>query len=294
MSDNIALPLESLEINCKCTFTTTATSSLAQFITRSTTLQYLRLCSVTFSAQDLIELAEAIHHSSSLQEKKLKKLLFHVECSEDIPNLKQMFSDHPDMQDSIDWNNIPITNVMEASVITLALEHSRDRYRNWSNNSVNDARVVALAQALHHNSTLKGLYLSNNSISDDGAVALAQALHHNSTLEWLYWSNNSISDAGAVALAQALHHNSTLKKLDLSNNSISDTGAVALAQALQNNSTLWELYLNGNDAIGEEGTYQLVQSLTVNTSISSLRLPEKCTEYATQCTEYDTVNNKIW
>ena len=297
MSDNTALPLKSLEIDCKCTFTTTATCSLAQFITRSTTLQYLRLCSVTFSAQDLVELTEALHYSSSLQEKKLEELLFHVERSEDVASLKHMFNDHPDMQDSIDWNNIPITknNVMEASVISLALEHSCVRYLEWCNDTISDAGAVALAQALHHNSTLKELGLSNNSISDAGAVALAQALHHNSTLLWLDLYNNSISDAGAVALAQALHHNSTLKELDLFNNSISDAGAVALAQALHHNSTLKELNLSGNDAIGEEGTCQLVQSLTVNTSIvrHGLRLPKKCTEYATQCREYDTVKDRI-
>ena len=295
MNDNTALPLKSLEIDCKCIFTTNTTRSLAQFITRSTTLQYLRLCSVTFSAQDLIELAEAIHHSSSLLEKKLEKLLFHVECSEDVASLKHMFNGHPDMQDSIDWENIPITknNAMEASVITLALEHIR--YLDLRNNCISDAGAVALAQALHHNSTLEWLLLSNNSISDAGAVALAQALHHNSTLVRLDLSNNSISDTGAVALAQALHHNSTLVWLDLYNNSISDAGAVALAQALHHTSTLVWLHLCGNDAIGEEGTCQLVQSLTVNTSISTygLSLPKKCTEYATQCREYDTVKDRI-
>ena len=55
---------------------------------------------------------------------------------------------------------------------------------------------------------------------------------------------------------------------------------LTLAQALHHNSTLWELYLNGNDAIGEEGTCQLVQALTVNTSISNkfvsgLKFPKK-------------------
>ena len=81
----------------------------------------------------------------------------------------------------------------------------------------------------------------------------------------------------------------------MSNNSISDAGAVALAQALHHTSTLWWLDLSGNDAIGEEGTCQLVQSLTVNTSIIThgLSLPKKCTEYATQCREYDTVKHRI-
>ena len=116
----------------------------------------------------------------------------------------------------------------------------------------------------------------------------------------IYLNNKSISDAGAVALAQALHHNSTWRRLNLSNNSISDAGAVALAQALHHNSTWRRLDLSYNDGIGEEGTHQLVQALTVNTSISStprggicVRLPERCEEYATQCTQYDTVKNRM-
>ena len=275
MSDNIALPLESLEINCEFTFTTTATRSLAQFITRSTTLQYLRLCSVTFGAQGLIELTEAIHHSSSLQEKKLKRLLFHVECSEDVANLKHMLNDHPDMQDSIDWNKLieihKSITAMEASVLTLVLEYSHVTSLDWQIRSISDAGAVALAQALHHNSTLERLNLYNNSISDAGAVALAQALHHNSTLQELYLSNNSISDAGAVALAQALHHNSTLVRLDLPNNSISDDGAVALAQALHHNSTLEWLNLS-NNSISDTGAVALAQALHHNSTLERLNL----------------------
>ena len=110
LSNNIALPLKSLDIDSKCTFTTTATRSLGQFITRSTTLQYIRICHVTFSAQGLIELTEAIHHCSRLQEKKLEELSFHVECSEDVVNLRHMIKDHPDMLKSItDWDGV--TNV---------------------------------------------------------------------------------------------------------------------------------------------------------------------------------------
>ena len=86
-----------------------------------------------------------------------------------------------------------------------------------------------------------------------------------------------------IVLAQALHHNSTLLWRDLQLNSISDDGAVALAQALHHNSTLWNLKLH---EIGEEGTCQLVEALTVNTSTTrngSLILPTWCEIYATQC-----------
>ena len=164
-------------------------------------------------------------------------------------------------------------------------------------NRISDAGAVSVAEALHHNSTLTKLDLSNNSISDAGAVSVAEALHHNSTLTKLDLSNNSISDAGAVALAQALHHNSILTRLHFSNNNISDAGAVALAQALHHNSTLTELYLPGSNGIGEEGTRQLVQALTVNTSISKygLSLPMRCNlkGYATKCRQYSTVENRM-
>ena len=71
--------------------------------------------------------------------------------------------------------------------------------------------------------------------------------------------------------------------------------ALYIAQALHYNSTLKELNLSGNNAIGKEGTHQLVQALTVNTSITKygLTLPSRCKLYATQCTQYNTVKDRI-
>ena len=307
LSNNIALPLKSLDIDCWCTFTTTATRSLVQFITRSTTLQYIRICHVTFSAQGLIELAEAIHHCSGLQEKKLEELLIHVECSEDVVNLRHMIKDHPEYRNSIDWNEVTEINqskrINESNALTLsmALEYVRVTWLHLSSksisnvevealvpglyhcstlkrldlsyNSISDAGAETLTQALHHNSTLMELYLSNNNISDGGAEALAQALHHNCTLKELYLSNNNISDAGAEALAQALHHNCTLKELYLSNNNISDAGAEALAQALHHNCTLKELYLSNNNISGA-GAEALAQALHHNCTLKELYLSD--------------------
>ena len=113
-------------------------------------------------------------------------------------------------------------------------------------------------------------------------------------------SNKSISNVEVEAFALGLYHCSALESLDLFSNNISDAGAVALAQVLHHNSTLKELDLSGNDAIGKEGTHQLVHALTVNTSITKvtplgggLTLPRRCVEYATQCTQYNTVKGKI-
>ena len=197
-----------------------------------------------------------------------------------------------------------------------------------------DTAADCLAQFITNTTTLQHLKLYNCKFSAHGLLALAQALHHNSTLqekslkklivtvngdneakdfakllvEYPYMVDNTdyqylhnISDAGAPALTQALHRDSTLKELDLSNNRLSDAGAVSLAQALHHNCTLKMLDLSGNDAIGKEGIHQLVQALTVNTSITKftrygeggLRLPRRCKEYATQCTQYNTVKSRI-
>ena len=303
LARNQSLPLERLKLECKCTFTATAVDSLAQFITNTTTLKYLSIKRCTFSAHALLVLARAIHHNSILQTKNVEEFHLTVNDDNEAKDLARLQVEYPDLMNKIGPNKTIVCSNNSisdagAEALTQALLHHNSTLKtlDLSTNSISDARAVALAQALHHNSTLTRLFLSNNSITDAGAVALAQALHHNSTLTGLYLSNNSISDAGALALAQALHHNSTLIELDLSNNNISDAGAVALAQALHHNSTLTWLNLSGNDGIGEEGTRQLVQALTVNTSISKyngLSLPRRCEEYAKQCPQCHTVRNRI-
>ena len=273
--------------------------AIENYLLNCLTLKHISISDCGGSASGLLVLARAIHDHPTLQEKKLERLIIsRIEGDDEAQDLAQLHNEYPDLVGNV---RLDVTGISNAGAVALAqvLHHNSTlRELDLSNNSISDAGAVALAQALHHNSTLRELDLSNNSISDAGAVALAQALHHNSTLWVLDLSNNSISDAGAVALAQALHHNSTLWVLDLSNNSISDAGAVALAQALHHNSTLKELDLAGNDGMGEEGTCQLVVALTVNSSISrpvwgGLTLPRRCEEYATQCPQYHTVKNKI-
>ena len=245
-----ALPLNRLEINGSrqdpCLFSTTASRSLGQFITMST-LQHLRICNVKISCLRLIVLITAIHNCSSLQEKRIERLTLEfddewsdVSTEEVRTSLTPLINTHPDMVD------------IEESLRSLSA--TEENYIK--------ASLIAFCCDCYFK-----INLDNRSISDAGAVALAQALHHNSTLEWLDLSNNSISDAGAVALAQALHHNSTLEELNLS----------------------------GNGGIDKEGTHQLVQALTVNTSVGGrgLKLSKRCEKYATQCTQYHEVKERI-
>ena len=189
---------------------------------------------------------------------------------------------------AIHHNSILQTKIVEGYILTV----------NGDNEAKTLAQLLVECQDLVDGmySPMNGkYYIRCNGVSDAGAVAVAQALHHNSTLTQLYFSNSSISDAGAVALADALHHNSTLTELNLSNSSISDAGTVALAQTLHHNSTLTRLDLYGNDGIGEEGTHQLLQALTVNTSISwnGLCLPIRCNKLATKFRLYFTVKSRM-
>ena len=215
MSENEHLPLRSVVMDCDCTFSDTAAHSLAVFIRKSTTLHHLCIWWCAFSAHGLLELAQAIHHSSSLQERKLKYLICTVDGDDEATDCAQLLHHYPHVVDWLDWDDMD-----------------------------------------------SPLHMSH--ITDKGAETIATALHHNSTLMELNLSNNSISNAGSTALAQALHHNSTLEVLDLS----------------------------GNDAMSAEGTRQLVQALTVTTTVI-LVLPRRCEEYATQCPQYSRVKHRI-
>ena len=98
INSNMALPLRSLEIECKCTFSNTAAKSLALFIRNNTVLKYVRMCNVEFSGCGPIELTLALFYCSNLHEKKLEKLLLHsIVTDDEVTKLNQMFHDHPHM-----------------------------------------------------------------------------------------------------------------------------------------------------------------------------------------------------
>ena len=272
LASNQSLPLEELDLGWECTLNATAGDSLAQFITNTTTLKHLSIVWCTLSAHVLLVLARATHHNSILETKNVDDYNLTVNGDSEAKDLAQLLVEYPDMFRDVD--TFSSNSISDAGAVALAqaLHHNSTLLElNLSNNSISDAGAVALAQALHHNSTLLELNVSYNSISDAGAVALAQALHHNSTLTELNLSKNNISDAGTEALAQVIHHNSTLTQLNFSNNSISDAGAVALAQALHHNSTLTELNLSKSN-ISDAGTEALAQVIHHNSTLTQLNL----------------------
>ena len=273
LASNKVLPLERLEMS-KGSFSDIAVDHLVQFITHTETLQYLSITESEFSVHGLLGLAKCLHQKPALQ-LATKDLKYDINCDNDAEDLVQLQDCYPDIVNVLKLGDSLIKGISHvgAKALAQALKSIDIITLNLSgnDNAIGVDGAVALAEALHHNSTLKELFLDNNSISDDGAVALAKALHHNSTLKRLYLSSNSISDDGAEALAQALCHNSTLEILDLSNNSISDYGAEALAKALCHNSTLKSLNLD-NNSISDDGAVALAKALHHNTTLQILNL----------------------
>ena len=267
ITNNQKLPLRSIVVKCKCTFTDTAAHSLAQFIRNSTTIQTLSMQGCVFSVHGLLELVQATHHSSCLLKRKLEYLHCRIDEDYHVAEFAQLMKDYRNVVGMIEYSfSIMSENVIEVIAISLK-ENCILQKINLYNNSITDAQVLQLAEAINDNCTLKSLNLSNSSINDTGAEALAAALHHNSTLEKLNLSHNVISDAGATNLAQALHHNSTLVILDLS----------------------------CNDKVGNKGLYQLAEALMVNSSIGcgGLILSKSSEEYVTHYPQYDAIKVRI-
>ena len=296
LANNESLPLKRLTLPT-LEISDTAADSLALFIQKCATLEFVNRADVTWNINEttlitacgLREMANAEHHYSWLPPAATGED-HHcvVNCIEDGIDFDHIWQHHS-FHGAFTCHNIGDEGACSfgASLIknstvrrlyfnsnhahpglTKVLHHGR---HHLTNEKISDAGVTALAQALHHNSTLLQLDLSNNSVSDAGTTAVAQALHHNSTLLQLDLSNNSVSDAGVTAVAQALHHNSTLLQLDLSNNSVSDAGTTAVAQALHHNSTLQKLDLS-NNSVSDAGTTAVAQALHHNSTLRELDL----------------------
>ena len=174
------------------------------------------------------------------------------------------------------YRDIGVNALAEALKVNKTLTYL-DISNNISNNYNGDDVVIAIADALTHNTSLIKLYMRILLINDSKAKALANSLKINSTLTLLDISNNNIGDEGAEAFAEALKVNSTLTLLDISNNYINDAGAKAFAEALKVNSSLIELNLYGN------AIYSSVTKKTIKKLLTSNK----------NLTEYEVLNNNI-
>ena len=90
------LSLERLELEGKYSFTDTAADCLAQFITNSTTLQYLGLYECQFRVGGLRALAQGLNHTSA--EKNVRWLYVVLDDERNIDDVEKVLCAYPDMR----------------------------------------------------------------------------------------------------------------------------------------------------------------------------------------------------
>ncbi|ESK86946.1 leucine-rich repeat-containing protein 68-like [Moniliophthora roreri MCA 2997] len=156
----------------------------------------------------------------------------------------------------------------------------------------NDLRngTTYLAQVLKRNRTLKVLNLSENKLDVACLVAIADALKYNTCLETLDLSRNPCCGSGSSSiqsLRTSLTLTTSLKRLFLSSTNLSTQGAIALAEFLPESRSLLHLDLTGNDDLGVAGVMALNEGLKRNRVMRCLDLevPPGAEEYTRLCRE---------
>lgn len=142
---------------------------------------------------------------------------------------------------------------------------------NLEFNKIGINGAKALATALAVNTTLTVLDLHYTGVEGEAVMAIANALKINAALITLNLDNNQIGSSEIVALSEALQVNTALKSLDLGFNDVSLVGAAALGEALKVNVSLTSLNFRFND-IGDEGAVLIAKALEINKTLTSLVL----------------------
>jgi Ran GTPase-activating protein (RanGAP) involved in mRNA processing and transport len=118
------------------------------------------------------------------------------------------------------------------------------------------------------------MWLWSNEIHEEGASHIAELLNSTSIVSKLSLDGNPIGDKGLQTIFDALKQNKTLKFLSVSACGMTDTGVASLADALHTNNTLETLYIDGNEAITENGLICLVEAVSRNSGMKKLCIPE--------------------
>ncbi|CAD5124784.1 DgyrCDS13048 [Dimorphilus gyrociliatus] len=132
-------------------------------------------------------------------------------------------------------------------------------------------QVIAIAEALHNNSSIVNFNLEDNNATAKGIAKLCSILKQNLSLQLLNIGGNSIGKEGSAFVAELLMVNESLKELNLSSNNFDASAVAHLCQGLKMNSTLCVLNLSRN-FIDEVGAYHLSLGLNENRCLTELDL----------------------
>ena len=153
---------------------------------------------------------------------------------------------------------------------------------NLNNCSLRDAGTKSLMHSISRHidphstvNTHFNMRLLKNEIHEEGASHIADVLNNTSIVSVLSLHGNPIRDIGLQTIFNSLTQNNTLKVLSVSSCDMTDAGVPSLAEAMNINTTLEELYINGNDAITDNGLTCLVEVLSRSSSLVKLMIPTR-------------------
>lgn len=138
-----------------------------------------------------------------------------------------------------------------------------------------NSQLLPIFIAIASHPTISKLKMKKTGCTADAVVAFAQLLKSNTSLRDLDLSENDLRDSGVGMLAEALKKNTTLLKLNLRNTAASGPGILSLASAIEVNSTLTHLIVNFEDVRGNSVSCwpTFMRSLALNQSLRTLTLP---------------------
>lgn len=178
-------------------------------------------------------------------------LLNHLDANRESPTL------------SLAYASISDEGVMEVS--KFIRDNPFVKYLDLRGNNIQAKGIMALANGVKINRSLRSLNLKWNAIGKDpsGVGALCDVLKSNLTIGHVDLRNNRINNVGARYIGEMLTANSTITHLDLSWNELGVDGGLALLDGLKHNNTLVDCQLSGSK-VGEETLHEVAFLLRRN------------------------------
>ena len=166
------------------------------------------------------------------------------------------------------------------SSVALTTSNNKVFKVDLSHCSLGDAGTKSLMRSISRHidphstvNTLLSMWLERNEIHEEGASHIAEVLNNTSIVSGLRLRDNPIGDKGLQTIFNSLKQNNTLKILNVSGCGMTDAGVPSLAEAMNINTTLKGLYINGNDAITDNGLSCLVEVLSRSSRLVELVIP---------------------
>ena len=231
-----------------------------------------------------VHMLDLVKRIVTKKSKLLLVSLLHCLYEAQDPSLCQFVAEQ--LGDSMNLSNTSLTPVdclaigYFLSFVTLTTSNNKVFTVDVNSCSLGDAGTKSLMRGISRHidphstvNTHLNVELGRNEIHEEGASHIAEVLNNTSIVSVLLLHGNPIGDKGLQAIFNSLKQNNTLKVLNVSYCGMTDPGVPSLAEAMNINTTLKRLYINGNNAITDNGLTCLVEVLSRSSRLVQLMIP---------------------